>query len=421
MSDININQIASQIGTRATKTLDNVEGNGKNIANWVSNATNCLISTPKNIFYVINGNSLTIQAGSKAYYPDGLENSTRKFTEIRANSDVNLILPNTSTQDELLIYANENFTSLGYRPIANCQSGTTDPAASSGINYYNTNTNTLTAYNSSSTSSRMCLPIMNVKAEAGVITKVHEVFDWYSYNGNVLCTFPGITGAEPNGLNPDNSLNNILRTTTTVRFVNIAEYTNYNCFAAINFTNDTDIIYHENYRISDNAPSGNYMMWMDTRNNILNTKATGDYSKIHGFTILSFDRINGKISNVHPKKVYQPIDFNEADCVVSFQRPTSSNNYTWYRLYKSGWVEQGGYKNTSNVTTINLPIAMSDTNYTINATSCDAVENKTTISPKVSTASGSITVSSFKISQSYNSDTYYNGRLYWEVKGFSSK
>ncbi|MBP9999681.1 MAG: hypothetical protein KBT14_03260, partial [Proteobacteria bacterium] len=30
------------------------------------------------------------------------------------------------------------------------------------------------------------------------------------------------------------------------------------------------------------------------------------------------------------------------DYVVESQTPTAENNYTWYRKYKSGWVEQGG-------------------------------------------------------------------------------
>ena len=32
-----------------------------------------------------------------------------------------------------------------------------------------------------------------------------------------------------------------------------------------------------------------------------------------------------------------------ADVVIEYQVPTSANNYTWYRKYASGWVEQGGY------------------------------------------------------------------------------
>lgn len=58
---------------------------------------------------------------------------------------------------------------------------------------------------------------------------------------------------------------------------------------------------------------------------------------------------------------------NQFDYVVSSQEPTKENGYTWYRLYKSGWVEQGG--KTNNTADINiqitLPIEMSDTQYTI--------------------------------------------------------
>ena len=63
-----------------------------------------------------------------------------------------------------------------------------------------------------------------------------------------------------------------------------------------------------------------------------------------------------------------PIEFapdDEPDVVVKTQLPTADNNYTWYRLYKSGWVEQGGrggaLENGAKI--ITLPIAMADTNF----------------------------------------------------------
>lgn len=63
-----------------------------------------------------------------------------------------------------------------------------------------------------------------------------------------------------------------------------------------------------------------------------------------------------------------PIEFapdDEPDVVVKTQLPTAENNYTWYRLYKSGWVEQGGrggaLENGAKI--ITLPIAMADTNF----------------------------------------------------------
>jgi hypothetical protein len=61
------------------------------------------------------------------------------------------------------------------------------------------------------------------------------------------------------------------------------------------------------------------------------------------------------------------------DYVIETQLPTSDNNYTWYRKYKSGWVEQGGRTSHSNSqgvdTTITLPIEMSDKNYCVSVVS----------------------------------------------------
>lgn len=58
-----------------------------------------------------------------------------------------------------------------------------------------------------------------------------------------------------------------------------------------------------------------------------------------------------------------------ADYVVESQLPTAQNNYTWYRKYKSGWVEQGGVGtqsgSTSVTATITFPVAMADTNYVV--------------------------------------------------------
>lgn len=48
------------------------------------------------------------------------------------------------------------------------------------------------------------------------------------------------------------------------------------------------------------------------------------------------------------------------DFVIESQAPTAQNNYTCYRKYKSGWVEQGGEIHIANDTfvTITLPIEM---------------------------------------------------------------
>lgn len=54
------------------------------------------------------------------------------------------------------------------------------------------------------------------------------------------------------------------------------------------------------------------------------------------------------------------------DTVVEFQLPTEENNYTWYRKYASGWVEQGGcVGTTSSTSSVTFPIAMTNNNYSI--------------------------------------------------------
>ena len=61
------------------------------------------------------------------------------------------------------------------------------------------------------------------------------------------------------------------------------------------------------------------------------------------------------------------------DFVIESQLPTAENNYTWYRKYKSGWVEMGG-KWTGSITigkgaetniTISIPNTINNTDYNV--------------------------------------------------------
>ena len=70
---------------------------------------------------------------------------------------------------------------------------------------------------------------------------------------------------------------------------------------------------------------------------------------------------------------WAPTDYSDMiDYVVAKQEPTAGNNYTWYRKYKSGWVEQGGTvtsnSNSYDGKQVNLPIEMADTTYQVQKT-----------------------------------------------------
>ena len=52
------------------------------------------------------------------------------------------------------------------------------------------------------------------------------------------------------------------------------------------------------------------------------------------------------------------------DSVIEFQLPTAENGYTWYRKYRSGWVEQGGMVSAgTGDSTVTLLVEMSDIHY----------------------------------------------------------
>lgn len=56
----------------------------------------------------------------------------------------------------------------------------------------------------------------------------------------------------------------------------------------------------------------------------------------------------------------------EVPVLVAVQRPSADNNYTWYRKYSDGWVEQGGIQignSTYGKATVNLPVEMADNTY----------------------------------------------------------
>ena len=108
---------------------------------------------------------------------------------------------------------------------------------------------------------------------------------------------------------------------------------------------------------------------------------------------------------------------NLLDYVIESQMPTAENNYTWYRKYKSGWVEQGGYATTSGNTgaQIVLPVTMSDAHYLINGT-CD---NNTTGGVFHFVIYENQTVNGFVASPAYAGE-WRTGAFYWEIRGMAA-
>lgn len=106
----------------------------------------------------------------------------------------------------------------------------------------------------------------------------------------------------------------------------------------------------------------------------------------------------------------------EVPVLVAVQRPTAENNYTWFRVWSDGWVEQGGaivgLTDWAN-RTIDLPITMRDRGYSY------------VQSPIMNTSTGP---GDWAVGVTLKTETQITSRFYanngylptWEVKGMAA-
>jgi len=122
-----------------------------------------------------------------------------------------------------------------------------------------------------------------------------------------------------------------------------------------------------------------------------------------GATDTALETCTGVLADVATLKGY--------DYVVESQLPTAQNNYTWYRKYKSGWVEQGGKTSTSGTQT--LPVTMADTNYTVIRTNGNG--RGATIANELYTSVGTRTTTTIYILLDSNI-----APVFWQVSGMAA-
>jgi hypothetical protein len=79
---------------------------------------------------------------------------------------------------------------------------------------------------------------------------------------------------------------------------------------------------------------------------------------------IDFGQISETLNNKTDRDLRNVDTTAKADAVIDYQEPTVENGYTWYRKYKSGWVEQGGFS-SGEPRTATLAVAMADTNYSV--------------------------------------------------------
>jgi hypothetical protein len=100
---------------------------------------------------------------------------------------------------------------------------------------------------------------------------------------------------------------------------------------------------------------------------------------------------------------------------VDYVVETWTSGTEWYRLYKSGWVEQGGYFVHPINVTITLPVPMKNANYwAAISSSRDTIAAGDDGTPKIRNR----TSTTIRIHGERGHDS--NGNAFWEVKGMAA-
>lgn len=332
-------QIRSDLNA-ASRDMDDLSATGQNIANWSSNVTNCITEIPNDIKLELNAGTLTLKAGSKIYVPNG----AGVFDEVVIASDIIQQPINDGTY--LLYYGN---STLHWRVVSNCYSGTSDPATG-GTTYYNTSTNIITAHNSGG-DLQVSLPIAVFTLSSGSLT-IDQIFNGFGYIGSTVFALPGVKGLIPDGRNADGTLKN-----TEFTLNNILTFTFTSMIGAFN---GYSVIQNDNGNIILSYDALNYWAY-DINSNIF---VHNDEKTSFCYLATLSTSNSGVISNWNSKTAFHAVDYSEADFVVAFQKPTANNNYTWYRKYKSGWVEQGcsAVKTGGNGVQVTFPVPLNTSN-----------------------------------------------------------
>ena len=375
------NGIISNFATRtvfhAVDYNDLVEKQDKATALNYDNISNCVTKIPQDIKLKLTGNMVALSAVSKLYYPDGTSVVTTSTTYFSGSPVYGKCF---------MFYTG---SSLAFNLVNNTFSGATAPTGlTSGVRYVwldtsvtpNVIKHTVNA-GSTWTTDNYSLPLGIVTTEYSggtmIVKSIDQVFNGFGYIGSTIFMLPDVTLVKPNGRNADGTLNNIISTTTSVR-------TN----SQVRPSTNGYLIY---------APSGQAIQKSAAKTNWYYDEGQNLVSSLGGDTSWMIwgnytTDANDRITSFEPKTAFHAVDYNDVytkndvdtalsnkanlnllntanniDFVVESQMPTAGNNYTWYRKYRSGWVEQGGLLDVSDGSSgsVVLPVPMSSNYYNV--------------------------------------------------------
>lgn len=324
-----------------------------------TNITNCITKIPQDIKLELNNGTLTLKAGSKVYVPNGVG----VFDVVTVASDRTIT---RNLDGEYFITAN-NSDALNITDAALVSSGINPTPKAYNLQYNTTDNKIRRYYDSTDSYTEDSFPVAKVTVSNSVISSIDQVFNGFGYIGSTVFVLPGVKGLIPNGRNADGSLKNIEFTTSSVlTYTRTTEYSNYSLILNNSAVSNAIISYNSN-KNNNISTSGNIVAYCNC--GTVSADSTGSITSFthktafHAVDYNDYAReLNGKqdIANLsqtidasttkYPsnKAVQDALsgktnaDLSNISSNIDYVVESYRNGNNWYRVYKSGWIEQGG-------------------------------------------------------------------------------
>lgn len=208
-----VDDAVSGLTNFADKDLSNLTSQGKNIANWSSNVSNCITEIPQDIKLELNNGTLILKAGSKVYVPNG----AGVFDEIIIDSDKSVEFQSWGSHARMFFYNPTTDTFTGNILTYTTSGSSASPSNPTWVWYDTTNNLVKRTENSGSTwESGWALPVCICSNVQNTSSSIDQVFNGFGYIGSTIFALPGVKGLIPDGRNEDGSLKSVEITLDTV-------------------------------------------------------------------------------------------------------------------------------------------------------------------------------------------------------------
>lgn len=261
--------IADDIGG-ANKDLSNLSSVGKNISNWSSNVSNCIVEIPQDLNFELSNGTLTLKQNSKVYIKSDTTTPTyNMISDITLTKNVDGTYFVYYTGSQLSAYSKTEYTynTLPY-----------------GVSF----------------------PLAEITVSGGAISSINQVFNGLGYIGSTVFVLPGVKTLCPNGRNANGTLNNIYYTYTTVK---------------TGSRNLTSVNVPFWLRDNGNIDFSSGVSYDPVTNYIVGT--TAKYAQ--GGLV---DMSAGVISNFRPKVAFHAVDYNDAAILGGNNKFTGNNTFS---------------------------------------------------------------------------------------------